>query len=117
MPIYIVLTNLSAEGREAVTKDPSRIKTNNKELEAMGVKVLGQYATLGQYDFINIFEAPNDDIIFKVAVNFSGRGVNQAQTLVAKSIDDFIAVSKNRRPGVAIFAISNSSINVPEGGL
>lgn len=94
MPIYIALTTVSAEGRKAIKEDPSCIKANNKELEAMGVKVLAQYATLGQYDFINIFEAPNDSVIFKVAVNLTGRGVAQVQTLVAKSIDDFIATAK-----------------------
>jgi uncharacterized protein with GYD domain len=94
MPIYIALTTVSTDGRKAIKEDPSCIKANNQELKAMGVKVLAQYATLGQYDFINIFEAPNDDVIFKVAVLLTGRGVAQVQTLVAKSIDDFIATTK-----------------------
>ena len=96
MPIYIALTNISDEGRKAIKEDPARIKANNQELEAMGVKVLAQYATLGQYDFVNIFEAPNDDAIFKVAVNLTGRGVAQVQTLSAKTIDDFIATAKKK---------------------
>lgn len=91
MPVYIALTNVSAEGRKAISKDPKRIKENNRELEAMGVKVLAQYATMGQYDFINIFEAPGDDVIFKVAAQLTGRGVSQVQTLKAVTLDDFIA--------------------------
>ena len=94
MPIYIALTNVSTEGRKAIKEDPARIKANNREIEAMGVKILAQYATLGQYDFINIFEAPNDDAIFKVALNLTGRGVDQVQTLGAKTLDDFIAATK-----------------------
>jgi uncharacterized protein with GYD domain len=96
MPIYIALTNVSAEGRKAMKEDPSRIKANNKEIEAMGVKIIGQYATLGQYDFINIFEAPNDDAIFRVALNLTGRGVDKVQTLSAKTLDDFIATTKKK---------------------
>lgn len=96
MPIYIALTNVSAEGRQAIKEDPARIKANNREIEDMGVKILAQYATLGQYDFINIFEAPNDDAIFKVALNLTGRGVDQVQTLVAKTMDDFIATTKRK---------------------
>jgi uncharacterized protein with GYD domain len=96
MPIYIALTNVSAEGRKAIKEDPARIKANNKEIEAMGVKILAQYATLGQYDFINIFEAPNDAAIFKVALNLTGRGVDQVQTLSAKTLDDFIATVKSK---------------------
>jgi uncharacterized protein with GYD domain len=96
MPIYIALTNVSAEGRKAMREDPSRIKANNKEIEAMGVKILAQYATLGQYDFINIFDAPNDDTIFKVALNLTGRGIDKVQTLTAKTLDDFIAATKDK---------------------
>jgi uncharacterized protein with GYD domain len=96
MPIYIALTNVSAEGRKAMKEDPSKIKANNKEIEAMGVKIIAQYATLGQYDFINIFEAPNDDAIFKVALNLTGRGLDKVQTLSAKTLDDFIATTKKK---------------------
>ena len=94
MPIYIALTNLSAEGRNAVREDPAKVMTNKRALESVGVKVLAQYATLGQYDFVNIFEADNDDAIFRAAVHLTGRGVAQVQTLVAKTIDDFVATTK-----------------------
>jgi uncharacterized protein with GYD domain len=96
MPIYIALTNVSSEGRKAIKEDPARIKANNREIEAMGVKILAQYATLGQYDFINIFEAPNDEAIFKVALNLTGRGVDKVQTLTAKTLDEFIAATKGK---------------------
>lgn len=94
MPIYIALTNVSAEGRKAIKEDPARIKANNREIEAMGVKIIAQYATLGQYDFINIFEAPDDKTIFNVALNLTGRGVDKVQTLTAKTLDEFIAATK-----------------------
>lgn len=96
MPIYIALTNVSAEGRKAIKEDPARIKANNREIEAMGVKIIAQYATLGQYDFINIFEAPNDETIFKVSLNVTGRGVDKVQTLTAKTLDEFIAATKKK---------------------
>ncbi len=94
MGIFIVLTTLSDEGRLALKKDPARIKDHNRQLEALGVKILAQYAALGQYDFINVFEAPNADTIFKAAVKYSGRGLQSSITLTAKTIDDFIACTK-----------------------
>jgi len=94
MPIYIALTNLSGEGRKAIAKDPARIKANNREIEAMGVKILAQYAVLGQCDFISIFEAPSEDSIFKVAAHLTGSGVDRVQTLAAKTVDDFINAIK-----------------------
>jgi len=94
MAIYITLVNLSDDGKEAIKKDPARIQANNKALEAMGVKVLGQYATLGRYDFVNIFEAKDDAALFKVAAHLSGKGIAKTETLTAKTIADFIAAIK-----------------------
>jgi uncharacterized protein with GYD domain len=58
MPIYILLSTLTAEGRKTVKDRPERIQEVNKEIEALGVKVLHQYAVLGPYDFVNVVEAP-----------------------------------------------------------
>ena len=96
MAYYLMLTTLTGEGRKKMEEYPELLKELNKEVEVMGVKILAQYATLGQYDFINIFEAPNDDAIFKVALNLTGRGVDQVQTLAAKTLDDFIATTKRK---------------------
>ena len=93
MPIYIALTVLSEKGRKTLMDKPEEIKEHNRQLHAMGVKTLAQYATLGQYDFVNIFEAPNDDAIYKAAVKLSG-GVAHTTTLAAKTLDEFLAVVK-----------------------
>jgi uncharacterized protein with GYD domain len=42
MPTYLMLTNLTDEGRKAVKAKPGRIKEVNKEVEKMGVKILSQ---------------------------------------------------------------------------
>jgi len=56
MPVYLMLTTLTDEGRKTIKEKPSRIKQVNKEVEKMGVKILSQYALLGAYDFVNILE-------------------------------------------------------------
>jgi uncharacterized protein with GYD domain len=90
MPLYIMMTNLTDEGRKTVKANPHRIKEVNKEVEAMGVKILAQYVTLGQYDFINILDAPNNEIIARVATELGSRGTLQTNTLAALTLDDFI---------------------------
>ena len=94
MSIYVMLTTLTDEGRKTVKENPQRIKDVNKEVEAMGVKILAQYALLGQYDFINIIEAPNNEVISKVAVELGSRGTLHTLTLTAIDLDDFIATMK-----------------------
>jgi len=96
MPVYIALTRLNEVGREAVKTSPRKIKANKAALEAMGVKVLGQYITLGRYDFINIFEAKNEETILKAAVNLSGKGIAHTETLVALTIDEYLKIGKKR---------------------
>jgi uncharacterized protein with GYD domain len=90
MGLYVMLTSLTDEGRKTIKEHPGRIKEVNKEVEAMGVKVLAQYALLGRYDFVNILEAPSNEAISKVAVELGARGTLQTMTMAAMKVDDFI---------------------------
>ena len=94
MAIYILLSTLTDEGRKTVKSKPDRIKEVNKEIEGMGAKVLGQYAVLGMYDFINIVEAPGNETMAKISVALGARGTIQMMTLPAMPIDDFIKTLK-----------------------
>ena len=94
MPIYVMMTKLTDEGRKTVKTNPGRIKEVNKEVEAMGAKILAQYAVLGQYDFINILEAPNNETIARVATELGSRGTLETTTLAAMDLDDFISSAK-----------------------
>lgn len=91
MATYIMLSTLTDEGAKTIKKNPGRIKEVNKELEAMGVKVLAQYAVLGAYDFVNIVEAPDNTTVAKVSAELGSRGSVKIQTLAAIPIDEFIA--------------------------
>lgn len=91
MPVYVALSRLTEEGSKTIKKNPERIKEVNKDIEAMGVKILDQYALLGQYDFINVLEAPDNDTIVRMSVEIGARGSVQLQTLPAVPIDQLIA--------------------------
>ena len=94
MAIYVMLTSLTDEGRKTVKANPQRIKEVNKEVEGMGVKILAQYAVLGQYDFINILEADSNETVCKLAIELGSRGTLQTTTLAAMTLDDFISSMK-----------------------
>jgi len=89
MAIYVMLTSLTDEGRKTIKGHPERIQEVNKEVEAMGVKILAQYALLGPYDFVNILEAPNNKAVSKVAVELGSRGTLQTMTMAAMAVDEF----------------------------
>ena len=90
MATYVMLTTLTDEGRKTIKAKPERIKEVNKEVEGMGVRILAQYALLGQYDFVNILEAPSNEVIARVAMELGARGTLQTTTMAAMSLDDFI---------------------------
>ncbi len=90
MPIYIMLSKLTHEGRKTIKKHPERIEEVDVEMEKMGAKVLAQYALLGPYDFLNILEAPNNEAIAKVSIEFGSRGTVEIVTLPAIPVEDFI---------------------------
>ena len=88
MAIYVMLTQLTDEGRKTIKSNPQRIKEVNKEVEAMGVKILAQYAVLGPYDFVNILEAPDNKAISKVSVELGARGTLHIMTMAAMTVDE-----------------------------
>ncbi len=96
MSVYLMLTTLTDTGRKALQEDPEILKEINKEMEFMGVKMLTQYALLGQYDFVNIVEAPSNEAVAKLAIRLSAKGTTQTLTLAAITLDDLIATLKDR---------------------
>jgi len=90
MPVYILLSKLTAEGRKTIRDNPARIKEVNREVEAAGAKIIEQYAVLGPYDFVNVVEAPDNETIARVSVQFGARGTVEITSMPAMPIDDFI---------------------------
>lgn len=91
-----MLSKLTDEGWKTIRENPERIKEVNREIEALGVKVLHQWAVLGQYDFVNIVEATDNETIAKVSIELGSRGTIQITTLAAIPIDKFIASVKQK---------------------
>ncbi len=96
MSIYVLLSTLTDEGRKTVKERPERIKEVNREIEALGVKVLSQYVVLGPYDFVNIVEAADNKTIARMSLELGSRGTVQIMSLAAIPIDEFIESLKKR---------------------
>jgi uncharacterized protein with GYD domain len=92
MPTFVMLSTLGPEGAATLRENPERVKAVNAELEALGVRVLEQFALLGPYDFCNILEAPNERVMAKVALLLGARGTVKTLTMAAIPVDDYVAV-------------------------
>jgi uncharacterized protein with GYD domain len=91
MPVFVMLSTIGPDGFHKLNTQPERLREVNEEVEALGVKVLHQWALLGQYDFINIIEAPDDVTVAKLATKLAARGTMKTTTIKAIDVDDYIA--------------------------
>lgn len=91
MPTYLMLTNLTAEGLRTLKNNPGRVLEVNKEVELMGGTVVTQYATLGDYDFVTVIEAPDEQTMAKISVELGSRGTMTSRTLAAMPVSDLSA--------------------------
>lgn len=90
MPKFVMLSIIGPDGAATLRENPQRLKQVNSEVEAMGGKVLHQYALLGQWDFITIIETPDVVTMTKIATALNARGTLKTRTLTALDIDEFI---------------------------
>jgi uncharacterized protein with GYD domain len=90
MPIFILLSKLSTQGVQTLRSNPDRLREVNSDVEELGAKVLHQWATLGEWDFLNVVEAPDTATIARVSVALGARGSTKIQTLPALTIDELL---------------------------
>lgn len=95
MPIYILLSQLTQEGRQTLHRNPDRLYQVNEEIQTFGCKVVAQYALLGAYDFVNIVEAPDNETVAHLSVDLGSRGTVTFTTLPAIPIDQFLESLKS----------------------
>src|SRR3989337_910223 len=90
MPTYLMLTTLTEKGVQTLHANPDRLREGNKDVEEMGAKVLHQWAALGEYDFVNIVEAPDDMTIARVSVALGARGSAKIESLPLLPVDELL---------------------------
>jgi uncharacterized protein with GYD domain len=90
MPMFILLSTLTQQGIQTLKSNPERLRQVNHDVEELGCRVLHQWATLGEFDFVNIVEAPDIATVAKVSVALSARGSTKIETLPALEIEEFL---------------------------
>jgi len=90
MPIFIMLSRLSQQGVTTLRSNPERLREVNRDVEELGARVLHQWATLGEFDFVNVVEAPDTATVARVAVELAARGSTRVETLPALTIDELL---------------------------
>ncbi len=91
MAMFVMLTSLTDDGMKTLRENPERIKQVNDEVsQKFGVKIMSQYMVMGDYDFVNLIEAPDNDTMVKMAIELGARGTLRTMTMPAMEVDKMI---------------------------
>jgi uncharacterized protein with GYD domain len=91
MATFVMVATLTPEGVRTVKSNPERIREVNREVEQLGITVREQWATLGEFDFVSIVEAPDERAMARLSLELGSRGSARYRSYPAIPIDEFIA--------------------------
>jgi uncharacterized protein with GYD domain len=94
MPRYISLLKFTEQGVKAIKKSTSRAHDFNAAATKAGVKVEGEYWTVGRFDGVLILNGPNEQTVLRVLADLAALGNVRTQTLQAFTDQEFDAMVK-----------------------
>jgi len=89
MPTYVTLFKMTEEGIKNIKDAPARTDEAIKTAESLGCKVIGVYAVMGEYDYVAIGEAPNDEAHMALVLAIGAQGNAKPTTLKAFTLEEF----------------------------
>ena len=125
MSIYILLLTLTPGGREQTLQDPESVLRMEESIDVPGIQVLGMYGVLGNYDFVSIVEAPDNEAIARFSLDLGVRAGVHVTTLPAIPVTRLDGISPRDPAGVggddsagalAVLTIREGRLRLHTGG-
>ncbi len=88
MPTYISLVQFTDEGIRAAKQTTVRVADWAAKIQSTGVSIKEMYWTLGQYDQVCVFEAPDDETAATVLLAADMLGNIRTQTMRAFTVSE-----------------------------
>jgi len=94
MPVYVILGNWTQKRVETIKDLPESIKKSTEVFKSYGVKVKELVFTMGRYDVIGLFEAPDTTAISKAILSWSSEGLLRSETLTGFTPEQMVELVK-----------------------
>ena len=94
MPTYISLVSLTEQGIKEVKNAPERLQAFDNAAREVGGKLIGFYLVMGQYDYIVITEAPDDQTAARLILGTIAQGSVRTQTMRAFPREELENIAK-----------------------
>ena len=88
MPHYVTLMRWTTQGIAGLPAWRERVEEGERIIEGAGGKLIGVYVTLGRYDVVEIFEAPDDAVAIEILMKLQRFGAEHTETLRAFTRDE-----------------------------
>ena len=92
MPGYISLMKFTKQGIANIKESPKRIEEGKAAAEKLGIRVVGVWVTMGEYDLVAVCDAPDDQAVAVFQLALAGLGNVTTQTMRALSEEEFAQV-------------------------
>lgn len=92
MPTYVSLASLTDQGVRTMKDLPQRLQNAEQTFARMGATLREVYLCLGQYDYVVIADAPDDETIARISLAIAGQGNVRTQTMRAFDRDEMLRV-------------------------
>ena len=83
MPHYVSLMRWTTQGRMGLPAWRERVEEGQRTIEEAGGTLVGVWVTLGRYDVVEVFEAPDDETALEIITRLGRHGAEQTETLRA----------------------------------
>ncbi len=94
MPTYISLINLTEQGIREVKNAPERLRFFDEAAREAGARLVGFYLVMGQYDYVIITEAPDDQTAARLILGSIAQGSIRTQTMRAFPREEFENIAR-----------------------
>ncbi len=96
METYVILAKLTDKGREDVKGIAERRQKNIEQLQQAGIRIVADYALMGDYDFLYVVEAPDNRTILEQVVQDTSAGTLVFHTMPAMPMDQFQQIAQQQ---------------------
>jgi uncharacterized protein with GYD domain len=97
MSAYVMLATWTDQGLKSVNDVPKRIDAARRLLEEMGGQFQSLHMTMGAYDLVGIYDAPDDAIAARFMLLLSQQGMIRTMSMKAFAEPAFRAIINSLR--------------------
>ena len=89
---YVLLGEMNAD---QIERSEERVKEAKAKLDELSIKLEVVYYTQGEFDFVDVVDAPDPGAVLAFSIWYARRGFGRIRTMPAFSMDEMNAVIKN----------------------